>query len=265
LTASGPRRPCNANDVSVNPLVPEIEELAFRAWPAAEVLDLDGWRLRCTAAPTRRANSVWPNAAHGELSLDERLDRVEEFYRLREVAPSFQMSEAAVPQGLEERLVERGYGLDAPVVVETVPLDQFRIAGQPPQLGTRVLPAPSDEWLYVAVERGRFAGARTAYEGILHRIGARGGFAVAHYKGKPVAIGLGVVEGDWLGIFNMATLPEARRRRAGTAVLGALVAWASARGATRAYLQVDRDNAPARALYKAAGFAPAYDYHYRTK
>lgn len=249
----------------MNPLVLEIEELAFRAWPAAEVVDLDGWRLRCTAAPTRRANSVWPNAAHGELSLDERIDWVEEFYGVRGALPSFQVSEAAVPPGLEGRLVERGYGLDAPVVVETVALDQFRIAGQPPQLGTRVLPAPDEEWFHVSVERGRFAGARAPYEGILRRIGSRGGFAIAHYKGKPVAIGIGVVEGDWLGIFNMATLSEARRRRAGTAVLGALVAWGSARGATRAYLQVDRDNVPARALYKATGFTPVYDYHYRTK
>jgi ribosomal protein S18 acetylase RimI-like enzyme len=63
----------------------------------------------------------------------------------------------------------------------------------------------------------------------------------------------------------MLTVPEARRRGAARAILAALARWGANRGATRAYLQVEHDNAPARALYEASGFLPAYDYHYRTK
>ena len=39
--------------------------------------------------------------------------------------------------------------------------------------------------------------------------------------------------------------------------------WARQRGACRAWLQVEADNAAALALYRSLGFAEAYGYHYR--
>ena len=39
--------------------------------------------------------------------------------------------------------------------------------------------------------------------------------------------------------------------------------WAEERGAKTAYLQVERDNASALALYAGFGFTAAYGYHYR--
>ena len=63
----------------------------------------------------------------------------------------------------------------------------------------------------------------------------------------------------------MATLPGARRRGLGRALLAALAAWGVARGATRAYLMVEEGNAPARSLYEQAGFEPLYGYHYRVQ
>jgi ribosomal protein S18 acetylase RimI-like enzyme len=246
-------------------IVHELEELAFRAWPAEEVLELDGWRLRFTQRVTNRANSVWPNAAKGDLGLPARVDAVEAFYRARGAPSSFQITAAAEPPGLDAHLAERGYVVHSPVAVETLGIQEFRFPGQPPQLTTRVLSSPDDDWFHVSVERGRFTGTKEIYSGILHRIGNRAGFAVAKRSGNPISIGLGVVEGQWLGIFNMATLPEDRRQHAATAILGALVGWGCARGATRAYLQVEEENLPARALYRSSGFAPAYLYHYRAK
>jgi GNAT superfamily N-acetyltransferase len=206
-----------------------------------------------------------PNAFTGALSADECIAAAEAFYGERGLPPMFQVSDACQPPDLDERLARRGYAIDAPVSVETVSIDAYRMAGQPPQVATSVLGTPSEEWLGISVDRGRFAGKREPYLGILSRIGTRGGFALARWKGKPIAVGLGVIDGDWLGIFSMLTVPETRRRRAATAILGALVGWASPRGATRAFLQVEKTNEPARALYRASGFLPAYGYHYRVK
>ena len=49
------------------------------------------------------------------------------------------------------------------------------------------------------------------------------------------------------------------------AVMAALQRWAAERGARWVYLQVAADNAPARALYRRAGFIEHHRYHYRRR
>jgi len=243
----------------------DIEEAAFRAWPAEEVVELSGWRLRFTHGVTRRANSVWPNGLRDALSLEERLAAVEAFSETRGIAPSFQLTSVARPTELDAVLAARGYSVDAPVVVQTLELGSLPPVPDVSRAEAAVSSHPDAEWLSVQVERGRYATARGVFVGILERLGGRAGFARVRSGGACVAVGLGVVDGPWLGIFAMLTVPEARRTGAGKAVLHALTGWGRERGAERAYLQVERDNAPALSLYAASGFTPAYEYHYRTK
>jgi ribosomal protein S18 acetylase RimI-like enzyme len=63
----------------------------------------------------------------------------------------------------------------------------------------------------------------------------------------------------------MVTQVAYRRRGLATALLHALAAWGQKCGASRAYLQVMQDNAPAQALYERVGFRTLYGYHYREK
>jgi ribosomal protein S18 acetylase RimI-like enzyme len=44
-----------------------------------------------------------------------------------------------------------------------------------------------------------------------------------------------------------------------------MLAHAREHGARHAYLQVEGDNRPARAVYHRLGFADAYAYHYRAR
>ena len=56
-------------------------------------------------------------------------------------------------------------------------------------------------------------------------------------------------------ILTLAVRPEARRRGLGARLVAAAAARAAALGAARLFLEVAEDNAAARALYAAAGFA----------
>jgi GNAT superfamily N-acetyltransferase len=99
---------------------------------------------------------------------------------------------------------------------------------------------------------------------LMQRIATPCTFAVVATGGERSAVGMGVVDGQWLGIFNMATVPEYQRRGAAGAALAALLSWGREQGASRAYLQVGFDNVAALRLYERAGFGEAYRYEYLT-
>ena len=77
-------------------------------------------------------------------------------------------------------------------------------------------------------------------------------------------MGQGVRDGDFVGIQCMVTEPDARRRGAAKAVLGAIAHWAQQGGSPSLYLGVVEANAAARSLYSRLGFETHHTYWYRT-
>ena len=84
-----------------------IEELAMNAWPAELIEPLDGWWMRWHRMTSRRVNSVWPNAWGGRIPLAIKLEKVEQFYMLREQPARYQICPAALPEGLDDVLEVR--------------------------------------------------------------------------------------------------------------------------------------------------------------
>jgi ribosomal protein S18 acetylase RimI-like enzyme len=211
---------------------------------------LDGWELRISPpVASRRVNSVWPRRDGERMPLEERLGRVEEAYAARGLPARFQLGPAAVPRTLDGLLARRGYRVEAPTLVQTAAVAEV----------VRRTPEPPG-WVSAW---GRADGPGGA-EALLRAVRAPSAYAVLAEDGRTLAVGRAVLDGGWLGVFDVATIPERRRRGAGRAVLGALARWGLAGGARAAYLQVERENTAARALWTALGFATGYRYHYRT-
>jgi GNAT superfamily N-acetyltransferase len=242
-----------------------LEDCAARAWPAAHVSDIDGWLLRFNHGVTRRANSVLPNRSRCRLPLAERLSRVEKVYRQWSLPIRYQLSPAAEPADLDAVLAARGYIAVAPTGVQTASLATVRGATADKHPAPVTVAGRLDgRWLATYCRADGFAGREAAVrEGILRRIAQPTAYACLELDGAPAAVGLGILDMEWLGVFCMATCPEYRRRGAATAVLHALARWGERHAAGWAYLQVMDDNAAARALYTRAGFEPFYPYHYR--
>lgn len=226
-----------------------IERLAADAWPALELVEVDGWLLRTSAGVTRRANSALP------LSDALPVDEVVGFYRSRGMAPVVQVSDERTEQALAARGWQRD--VDVEVMVGQIP------AGDS---SARLSPRPDAAWLecWWSVDgRGGPAQLDVARQ-MLDRIAAPTAYASVVQGDRTVAVGRAVAQEGRLGVFSMAVRPEVRRRGVGRQVLHALGGWGRQQGAATAYLQVFDGNTGARALYTGAGFGTSHHYHYRT-
>lgn len=244
----------------------EIEQHALAAWPAREVEAFAGWQLRAMSGVSQRANSAWTVQATGTMGLAQRIAHVESFYRARGLTPSFQLGAQSVPAGLDRALAERGYAIASPVSVQIAHSREVSSSPSPRGVRAEVEAELSDAWFELSGRRGRFADVQDVYRGLLTRLGARARFAIAYVDERPAAVGLGVRDGRWLGVSSMFTLPGERGRGAARAVLAALAAHApeaATPDAPNVYLQVERENLAALALYARVGFVHHHAYHYR--
>ena len=104
---------------------------------------------------------------------------------------------------------------------------------------------------------------RRTHHRMLESIQLPTAFATLREEGEDLARGLAVLDRGMVGLFDIVTLPAARRRGAARRLVGALLDWGRAQGASGAYLQVVAANAPAIPLYEQFGYREAYRYHYR--
>ena len=217
--------------------------LVDEAWPAPNRVTAGEWVFRHAAGVTKRANSV---LALGEGSIEA----AERFYAGLGLPCVFSIGGGA-PEGLDGELAARGYRLVDPTLVMTAPA-----AYGTPEVTVEDI--PSREWMdtWWSVDGGRHAGGAEWGERIL--TGVPAGYASV----GAVAVGRGVRQGEWLGVYCMAVRPEERRKGLGRAILRGLRAWGAGRNA---YLLVTEANAAARALYEREGFTVAGRYHYRVK
>jgi N-acetylglutamate synthase len=237
--------------------VRRLEELAFAGWPALESRDMAGWRLRFSRGYTKRANSI--NALGPDAQIDSKtLDAVEAAYRERHQRPVWRLTPLA-PPAVVELLARRGHRPIERSLLQVCPLDP----GFAPSPEVSIQSEPSAAWIeafctYSPVQPEH----RDTMRRMLASIAAPAGFAFVEEAGQPMAMAIGAVQGDHMGLFDVLVTPQARRRGLARKVTESLYAWAWRHGARFAYLQVVATNQAAMPLYAAQGFRTVYDYEY---
>jgi GNAT superfamily N-acetyltransferase len=248
------------------PSVRDLEAVAALGWRPTETARLGGWLLRAAGGFTGRANSALPLDDPG-MPPAQAVDEVAAWYRSRGLGPRFMLP---LPDAgpLDALLADRGWLLGDVVRVLVAPLGPL-LPTQDDAPPVRVDATPDDGWVASYHYRGSALPpqARKVIEG-----GDRLGFASIRDRGDPggavFAIARGCVDPAadgtrWLGVTAVEVDPAARRQGLGGRILRGLAAWAAGEGATCCYLQVAADNAPALALYAAAGFTEHHTYQYR--
>lgn len=234
--------------------VRRLEGLAFRGWPALESRDIQGWRLRFSGGYTKRANSI--NALDPITSTD--IEIVEAPFRERGQSPVWRLTPLA-PPAITDLLAARGYRAIERSLLQVCPLhDRFQADPD-----VAIYPTPSPAWIEAFATHSPVRPEhRETMQRMLHKIAQPAGFAFVEREGRPMAMAIGAVEGDHMGLFDVLVMPETRRQGLARRVTESLYAWAWQQGARFAYLQVVATNAAAMPLYEAQGFRTVYSYEY---
>jgi GNAT superfamily N-acetyltransferase len=238
-----------------------IEEAALNAWPAPRQVIYDGWLLRFASGYTKRANSINP-LYPSSIPFDEKIAHCEHLYALAGLPALFRLPEPFTPDGLVPALTKAGYAAFDPTLV----LGREVHVQDGGSNGVEVRQMEKDAWLCLRADlTGKSLAKWMKHGEILNTIIPRKALFGLFAKGKPLACGMGVVEGNLLGFFSVLTAPTERKKGYGRKMMHVLTNWGVREGADYGYLQVEDDNEPAKAMYTRLGFSLCYKYDYYRK
>jgi N-acetylglutamate synthase len=260
--------------------VRDLEDVMADGWRALETAWLGGpggWLLRASEGFTGRGNSALPLSAlpdqHGAPHRAA-LDLVRQWYAERGLPATVVLAEPVPPRsgddplaaaeppvpGLRAALEAAGWVERNPTLVlvaatraVAVPVDL------PAGLAVDVADTPDAGWLSLYRYRGQEL-PRVATSLLVSA--PRQEFVSLRDGDETVAVGRVAVSRGWGGVTAMQVASSHRRRGLARAVLALLARRSLLMSAPSLYLQVARENEPARALYGAAGFTEHHGYSY---
>ena len=239
-----------------------IEDAGLNASAPPQQRWIDGWLVRLSPGKAKRARCINP-VAEGRLTLDARLAECAELYAAAGLPMFLRITPFSQPSAIDDALQQRGFlrldetqvmvctqwpaaqALPAGVAIE--PLSHADFAEAVGQLRNS---PPAQRFAHAE----RLAQSPVPYLGWVIR---------SNEDGALLACAQIATEGAVVGLYDVFTDPARRGHGLGLQLCSALLSQALSAGARLAYLQVDADNAPARALYRKMGFIDAYRYHYR--
>ena len=243
-------------------MIRTIEELSMNAWPAMQTMLYDGWVLRSADGYTKRANSVYPLYS-SVIDVDVKIGFCESFYQDRNLPAVFKMTHASTPADLDARLEALGYRVDSPTSVQVL---TFGTGNFQTRQSIKLTSEDTESWHDAFAHMNNVSpNRRTTHENILRAIIPKKCYASVIEAGRIIGCGLGVLQGGYLGIFDIVINPDHRGKGFGRLLMQALLAWGQGHQAHTAYLQVMCNNEPALHLYGKLGFEEKYKYWYRIR
>lgn len=245
-------------------LLARIEDASLNASAPPQQLWLDGWLLRLCPGKAKRARSINP-VAIGRRPLAEKLAEAEALYREAGLPLIVRMTPFSQPADIDGQLAAQGFqAFDATRVMLRALDPQTRLASARPELTLSAVSSPEFSET-VGLWRGTPSEHRQAHaRRMLGSPVPYTGFVVRR-EDEALACGQFTLEGGLAGLYDVFTAPGARGQGVASWLCARLLDEAARRGARTAYLQVDAENAAARAVYHRLGFADGYGYHYSSR
>lgn len=239
-----------------------IEELSLNHWPSLSTLLYDGWLLRFAEGYTKRANSISP--IYGSTyDLYQKIGECEKLYRDQLLPVIYKITPFVRPAHLDEVLAERGYSqLD----ITSVQVRDLKHVRQPRQVSVTISEEADSEWINAFCGMSQVQDQyKATMVAMLGNIKTRKAMISLYVDGRAVACGYGVIEREYLGLFDIVTDPDYRNQGYAEQMILHLLQLGKQHGARYSYLAVVANNAPAQRLYEKIGYTEIYRYWYRVK
>ncbi len=245
-------------------LLSRIEDASLNASAPPQQRWLDGWLVRFSPGKAKRARCINAVAA-GRLPVADKLRLAQAVFDEAGLPLVVRITPFSQPEKLDTQLQTMGMRTidDTRVMVGSVMAPSGQVKAFPQGCYVERTDAATyanivGAWRgsppeQCAAQAQRQALSPVPYEGWLVKRGA-----------EVLACGQFAREADLVGLYDVFTAPQARGQGLANALCAELLRTAAAQGALTAYLQVEANNKPARAVYHRLGFVDGYNYHYRT-
>ncbi len=236
-----------------------MERTGLNVLPALHTLFNGSWIVRVARGGSmKRANSVTClDPGDGE-EVAGRIAEIEAVYRRFSMPTMFRVT-PLTPPSLDAALTERGYATeDERILLRAELTPPLR----PVKHGFAETPAPG--WFDVVGTT--MAGERLdEMRESIALLALPSLFPLLSHEGMAACAMRLTLDGRYAAIFDMATIPAARRAGLARQLMFEAMSAAGSLGARVAWLQLPASNAAALGLYRSLGFAEAYRYCFRRK
>ena len=244
-------------------MIKKLEQISYNAWPGLKTIVYDGWILRLSDGVTRRANSINP-IFESTIDTNIKIDFCETLFRENHLPVIYKMTSQTHPHDLDFILEDKGYIFDAETSVQVLQLEKTKLQNVSDKI--QIKETLDENWLdRFLMFNGYDIKKKTGFENIMRHIALKTGFLDFKIDGKSVGCGLGVIEGNFIGLFDIVIAPDYKGQGYGKQLIESLLDWGRINGCKTEYLQVMTNNSIAQNLYKKIGFEEVYKYWYRIK
>lgn len=249
-------------------LLSRVEDAGLNASAPPQQRWMDGWLLRLSPGKAKRARCVNAVAA-GRLPVADKLRWAQAAFDEAGLPLFLRITPFTQPADLDAQLAGAGH-----VVVDDTRVMVAPAAALAPALADEARLPPRCRFeilghqafaMKVGDLRGSPLAQRQAHAHRLEHSPVPYSAFVIVRDSQVLACGQIAIENELVGLYDVFVAPPARGRGFAKALCRLMLREAQRRGAGHAYLQVEADNAAARAVYTQLGFIDGYAYHYRAR
>jgi ribosomal protein S18 acetylase RimI-like enzyme len=239
--------------------ISRLEEISMNSWPSLKNEIYDGWILRYSNGYTKRANSVIP-LYKSSLPIYEKIELCREKYLSNNLPLIFKLTE--LNNDIDEILDNNKFNK---IDISKVKAINVNIIENQTDANVIISNRLEKEWIDAYFEISNLQEKEKQLTSIemLNRIPGLLITCLKKFDQKIVGVGLGIIDTNYLGLFDIIVDEKYRRNGYGKDIVLNLLAEAKRRKINNAYLQVVENNKAANSLYDKIGFKDVYRYWYR--